>query len=82
MHDHARAGSERAKETGTTGQHFAEGVNINKGLLALGNVIGALTEGAGRKHIPYRDSKLTRILQVKIRPGNLCGQFYCMGHFA
>ena len=60
----AHVGSERAKETGTTGQQFAEGVNINKGLLALGNVIGALTEGAGRKHIPYRDSKLTRILQV------------------
>ena len=60
----AQAGSERAKETGATGQQFAEGVNINKGLLALGNVIGALTEGAGRKHIPYRDSKLTRILQV------------------
>jgi len=58
------AGSERAKETGATGQQFAEGVNINKGLLALGNVIGALTEGSGRKHIPYRDSKLTRILQV------------------
>ena len=39
-------------------------MTINKGLLALGNVIGALTEGSGRKHIPYRDSKLTRILQV------------------
>lgn len=75
--DHARAGSERAKETGTTGQQFAEGVNINKGLLALGNVIGALTEGASRKHIPYRDSKLTRILQVKIHPDDLCGQFCC-----
>lgn len=58
-------GSERAKETGATGQQFAEGVTINKGLLALGNVIGALTEGSGRKHIPYRDSKLTRILQVR-----------------
>ncbi|BDA40756.1 Kinesin-like protein KIN-4A [Coccomyxa sp. Obi] len=57
------AGSERAKETGTTGQQFAEGVNINKGLSALGNVIGALSEGASRKHIPYRDSKLTRLLQ-------------------
>ena len=40
-------------------------MTINKGLLALGNVIGALTEGSGRKHIPYRDSKLTRILQVR-----------------
>lgn len=58
-------GSERAKETGTTGQQFAEGVNINKGLSALGNVIGALTEGASRKHIPYRDSKLTRLLQAR-----------------
>ena len=58
------AGSERAKETGTAGQQFNEGVQINKGLLALGNVIGALTEGSARKHIPYRDSKLTRILQV------------------
>ena len=39
-------------------------MTINKGLLALGNVISALTEGANRKHVPYRDSKLTRILQV------------------
>ena len=40
------------------------GVNINKGLLALGNVISALgEEGTKRNHIPYRDSKLTRILQ-------------------
>eukprot|EP00877_Chromochloris_zofingiensis_P007002 jgi/Chrzof1/2555/Cz11g20060.t1 len=57
------AGSERAKETGTTGQRFAEGVSINKGLLELGNVINALTEGTSRKHIPYRNSKLTRLLQ-------------------
>ena len=45
------------------GQRFAEGVSINKGLLELGNVINALTEGAARKHIPYRNSKLTRLLQ-------------------
>lgn len=39
------------------------GININKGLLYLGNVISALTEKASNnKHIPYRDSKLTRIL--------------------
>ncbi|KAK9851878.1 hypothetical protein WJX84_002323 [Apatococcus fuscideae] len=57
------AGSERQKDTGATGQSFSEGIQINKGLLALGNVIGALTEGKGRKHVPYRDSKLTRILQ-------------------
>ena len=58
------AGSERQKDTGATGQSFSEGIQINKGLLALGNVIAALTEGKGRKHVPYRDSKLTRILQV------------------
>ena len=41
-----------------------EGININKGLLVLGNVISALTDGkGGNTHIPYRDSKLTRILQ-------------------
>jgi len=41
-----------------------EGISINKGLLALGNVIAALTEeGKKNNHIPYRDSKLTRVLQ-------------------
>lgn len=41
-----------------------EGISINKGLLALGNVISALTEeGKKNVHIPYRDSKLTRVLQ-------------------
>lgn len=57
------AGSERAKSTGATGDQFKEGVNINKGLLALGNVIASLTDPAKHGHVPYRDSKLTRILQ-------------------
>ncbi|KAK3892234.1 hypothetical protein Pcinc_003855 [Petrolisthes cinctipes] len=57
------AGSERAKKTGATGVRFKEGVNINKGLLALGNVIAALCEEGNRGHIPYRDSKLTRLLK-------------------
>ena len=56
------AGSERAKKTMASGTVFAEGVNINKGLLALGNVIVALSNGAGG-HVPYRDSKITRILK-------------------
>jgi kinesin family protein 4/21/27 len=56
------AGSERAKRTGATGATLKEGISINKGLLALGNVISALTEEGKKGHVPYRDSKLTRIL--------------------
>tara|TARA_B110000285_G_C15065652_1_gene584953 strand:- start:136 stop:597 length:462 start_codon:yes stop_codon:yes gene_type:complete len=58
------AGSERIKKTGATGQLLKEGISINKGLLCLGQVISALTDAkSGAGHIPYRDSKLTRILQ-------------------
>jgi len=59
------AGSERAKRTGAVGQQLREGIDINKGLLALGNVISALGDDSkrGRVFIPYRDSKLTRMLQ-------------------
>ncbi|KAJ8640473.1 hypothetical protein MRB53_017167 [Persea americana] len=60
------AGSERAKRTGADGLRFKEGIHINKGLLALGNVISALGDEKKRKeggHVPYRDSKLTRLLQ-------------------
>ena len=58
------AGSERLKRTGATGDRAKEGIDINSGLLALGNVISALGDVAKRgSHVPYRDSKLTRILQ-------------------
>ncbi|KAL3340424.1 hypothetical protein AABB24_028854 [Solanum stoloniferum] len=60
------AGSERAKRTGSDGLRFKEGVHINRGLLALGNVISALGDEKKRKegvHVPFRDSKLTRLLQ-------------------
>lgn len=56
------AGSERQSKAGTTGLQFDEGILINKSLSALANVISALTDGRS-KHVPYRDSKLTRILQ-------------------
>ena len=55
------AGSERAKRTGAEGERLKEGIQINRGLLALGNVINALCEKLS--HVPYRDSKLTRLLQ-------------------
>lgn len=58
------AGSERLKRTGATGDRAKEGISINSGLLALGNVISALGDKSKRaSHIPYRDSKLTRLLQ-------------------
>nr|CAI5851703.1 unnamed protein product [Callosobruchus analis] len=58
------AGSERLKRTGATGERQKEGISINCGLLALGNVISALGDKSKRAlHIPYRDSKLTRLLQ-------------------
>ena len=57
------AGSERVRLSGATGQRLEESKKINQSLSALGNVIAALTDSKGRQHIPYRDSKLTRILE-------------------
>ncbi|KAI8646561.1 P-loop containing nucleoside triphosphate hydrolase protein [Parasitella parasitica] len=59
------AGSERLKKTNAVGDRAKEGISINSGLLALGNVISALGDESKRQqqHIPYRNSKLTRLLQ-------------------
>jgi hypothetical protein len=63
------AGSERIKKTKAEGDRLREGISINGGLLALGNVISALGDEEKLKggrlpvHVPYRDSKLTRMLQ-------------------
>ncbi|XP_072952929.1 kinesin-like protein KIN-7I isoform X2 [Typha angustifolia] len=59
------AGSERAAKTGAEGMRLKEGSHINKSLMTLGTVIKKLSEGAESQggHVPYRDSKLTRILQ-------------------
>ncbi|KAF7732750.1 Kinesin-like protein kif21b [Apophysomyces ossiformis] len=58
------AGSERLKRTHAQGDRAREGIAINSGLLALGNVISALGDETRRAaHVPYRDSKLTRLLQ-------------------
>jgi kinesin family member 17 len=56
------AGSERQSKTGAIGERLKEATKINLSLSALGNVISALVDGKS-KHIPYRDSKLTRLLQ-------------------
>ncbi|NXJ10023.1 KI18A protein, partial [Odontophorus gujanensis] len=58
------AGSERASATNAKGARFREGANINRSLLALGNIINALADPKSKKqHIPYRNSKLTRLLK-------------------
>lgn len=57
------AGSERQGKTGAAGDRLKEATAINLSLSALGNVISALVDGKSQ-HIPYRDSKLTRLLQV------------------
>ena len=69
------AGSERVNKTGNVGERFKESIQINSGLLALGNVISALGNATAsssssskqqQQHIPYRESKVTRILKVII----------------
>jgi len=61
------AGSERIKKTGAQGNRRQEGISINKGLFVLGQVVSALSEqgrgGSVKRKPPYRDSKLTRMLQ-------------------
>eukprot|EP00736_Rhodelphis_marinus_P008965 Rmarinus@m.10391 len=58
------AGSERLSQHSKRGTRFKEGITINKSLLTLGMVVRALADG--RPHIPYRDSKLTKILQTAL----------------
>lgn len=60
------AGSERAASTRNSGLRLVEGANINRSLLALGNCINGLCDPRRRSHIPYRDSKLTRLLKFSL----------------
>ena len=62
------AGSERLKTTGASGQRLREAQHINKSLSSLGDVISAL--GTSQKHVPYRNSKLTFLLQDTLREGS------------
>ena len=60
------AGSERASATKNRGERLIEGANINKSLLALGGCINALCDPRKRNHVPYRNSKLTRLLKFSL----------------
>ncbi|KAH8420065.1 hypothetical protein KR009_005470 [Drosophila setifemur] len=72
------AGSERCSKTLASGDRFKEGVNINKGLLALGNVINALGTGQVAGYIPYRQSKLTRLLQDSLGGNSITLMIACV----
>jgi kinesin family member 18/19 len=60
------AGSERASATKNRGDRLLEGANINKSLLALGSCINALCDPRKKNHVPYRNSKLTRLLKFSL----------------
>ncbi|KAK3485569.1 uncharacterized protein B0T23DRAFT_50430 [Neurospora hispaniola] len=60
------AGSERASATKNRGERLLEGANINKSLLALGSCINALCDPRKSNHVPYRNSKLTRLLKFSL----------------
>lgn len=73
------AGSERSKKTMAVGEQFKEGVKINQGLLALGNVISALgSEKQNNGHVSYRDSKLTRLLQDSLGGNSMTLMIACV----
>ena len=71
------AGSERADMAQTSGARLKEGAKINLSLSTLGNVINALTS-PGRSHVPYRDSKLTRLLQDSLGANAYCLMILCV----
>ncbi|KAK3261669.1 hypothetical protein CYMTET_29435, partial [Cymbomonas tetramitiformis] len=72
------AGSERVAKTGAEGQTLKEGTMINKSLTTLSKVINELTKGGAAGHIPYRDSKLTRMLQPALGGNSRCATVCCI----
>ncbi|OMJ21376.1 Kinesin-like protein KIF21A [Smittium culicis] len=73
------AGSERIKQTNSLGSRMREGISINSGLLALGNVISALGDALKKQlHIPYRNSKLTRLLEDSLGGNSITLMLACV----
>jgi len=75
------AGSERIKSAKTKGQRMKEGININKGLFVLGNVISALGNENNKAFVPYRDSKLTRLLKGSLGGNHKTLMIACVRDF-
>ncbi|XP_055517518.1 kinesin-like protein kif7 [Leucoraja erinacea] len=74
------AGSERIIKTGNTGERLKESIQINSGLLALGNVITVLGDPKRKgSHVPYRDSKITRILKDSLGGNAKTVMITCIG---
>jgi kinesin family member 4 len=76
------AGSERQSKTKAEGVSLSEGCAINKSLSALGNVLKALSEGEKDAHVPFRDSKLTRLLQDCLVLSSVIGFVACAWNLA
>ncbi|XP_067008931.2 chromosome-associated kinesin KIF4A-like [Anabrus simplex] len=72
------AGSERQNKCKSSGERLRESISINRGLLALGNVISALGDDSPKGHITYRDSKLTRLLQDSLGGNSLTLLIACV----
>lgn len=70
------AGSEKMKKSGASGERLKEGININSGLLCLSKVVMALSEE--QKHVPYRESKLTRILKDSLGGNSITLMIACV----
>ena len=73
------AGSERVKKTGASDERLEEAKKINFSLSCLGNCINALTENKEAKHIPFWDSKLTRLLQDSLGGNSRTSMIVCIG---
>lgn len=72
------AGSERASRTKATGTRLREAGHINQSLMSLGTVISQLSKNSQAKHIPYRDSKLTRLLSASLGGNALTALVCCI----
>ncbi|VDN43678.1 unnamed protein product [Gongylonema pulchrum] len=71
------AGSERLKKTQAEGERMREGININEGLYVLGAVISVLADKP-KEYVPYRDSKITRVLQDSLGGNSYAVMIVCV----